>query len=169
MELEKYIEEFRKKNYINFEIFYQETKKSVFFSIAGIIKDEALIEDLIQDTYVRFLENIDKYHRNTNIKAFLSKIAYNLAINMYNKRKREVFDDEVIAQSSYNPNPLLSLEVERLLAKISSLEREIVILHVINDLKFRDIANIVGKPLGTVLWLYNKAMKKMKEDDSLEK
>ncbi|HBY65483.1 MAG TPA: RNA polymerase subunit sigma-24, partial [Acholeplasmataceae bacterium] len=31
------------------------------------------------------------------------------------------------------------------------------------DLKFKDIVPIVDKPLGTVLWIYNKAIKKLKE------
>ena len=36
-------------------------------------------------------------------------------------------------------------------------------MHVINDLKFREIAEIIHKPIGTVLWVYNKAIKKLKE------
>ena len=36
-------------------------------------------------------------------------------------------------------------------------------MHAINDLKFKEIASITKKPLGTVLWIYNKAIKKLKE------
>ncbi|MDR4968237.1 MAG: hypothetical protein RG740_01325 [Acholeplasmataceae bacterium] len=37
-----------------------------------------------------------------------------------------------------------------------------VTLHIINDLKFREIADTIDKPLGTVLWIYNKAIKKLR-------
>ena len=41
--------------------------------------------------------------------------------------------------------------------------KEVVTLHVINDLKFKEIAKIMKKPLGTVLWIYNKAIKKLRD------
>ena len=54
-------------------------------------------------------------------------------------------------------------EIFKILDLLEPMERQIVTLHVINDLKFREIAEIVEKPLGTVLWIYNKAIKKLKE------
>ena len=43
-------------------------------------------------------------------------------------------------------------------------ERTIVILHMINGLKHREIAEITGLPLSTVLSKYNRSLKKMKEN-----
>ena len=48
------------------------------------------------------------------------------------------------------------------LLKLNEKEREIVILHMIDNLKFKEIAKMKDKPLGTILWLYNKAIKKLK-------
>ncbi len=159
MKLDEIIEEFRECNYTNFDYFYNETKKNVFFSIAAIIKDRSVIDDLMQDTYLKFLENIDKYKKNTNINAYLSTIAHNISINYYNKEKRVVRNDEVIDYiQDKNNDPYDEIEVIELLKDLSDIEREIVVLHVINELKFKDIANIVNKPLGTVLWIYNKAI-----------
>ena len=81
MSLDYIIEELRVCDYTNFDEFYNETKKTVFFSIVAIVKDDNIIDDLIQDTYIKFLENIDKYQSKTNIKAYLSTMAHNLAIN----------------------------------------------------------------------------------------
>ena len=77
MKLDDIIEEFRDCNYNHFDEFYNETKKSVFFSIAAIVKDRDSIDDLMQDTYIKFLENIGKYKSKTNINAYLSTIAHN--------------------------------------------------------------------------------------------
>ncbi len=49
-----------------------------------------------------------------------------------------------------------------LLNDLDDTAKEIVVQHVINELKFKEIAKIVNKPLGTVLWIYNKAMKDLK-------
>ena len=53
-------------------------------------------------------------------------------------------------------------EINNILKELDDISREIVVLHTINDLKFKEIAKIVDKPLGTVLWIYNKAIKDLK-------
>lgn len=163
MNLDEIIEELRACNYTHFDIFYNETKKNVFFSIASIVTDKLIIDDLMQDTYIKFLENIDKYQSKTNIKAYLSTIAHNISINYYNREKRLVHDEELF---DYIPddskNDYSEIKVLEILDGLEAIEKEIIILHVINDMKFKDISKIVDKPLGTVLWIYNKAMKELK-------
>ena len=166
MNIDDIIEELRVANYAHFDEFYNATKKNVFFSIASIVKDKDTIDDLMQDTYVKFLENISKYQAKTSINAYLSTIAHNIAINHYNKEKRLVHDEEVIDYVSDDSSKAKSYEEIEALEMLKSLDptsKEIVVLHVINDLKFKEIANIVNKPLGTVLWIYNKAIKELKK------
>jgi RNA polymerase sigma-70 factor (ECF subfamily) len=59
-------------------------------------------------------------------------------------------------------NVYQEIEVLDMLKSLDDTSKEIVILHVINELKFKEIAKIVDKPLGTVLWIYNKAIKTLK-------
>ena len=165
MKLDDIIEEFRDCNYNHFDEFYNETKKSVFFSIAAIVKDRDSIDDLMQDTYIKFLENIGKYKSKTNINAYLSTIAHNISINYYNREKRLVHDETIInfqVSESNKSNNYQEIEVLEILKSLDEASKEIVILHVINELKFKEIAKIVNKPLGTVLWIYNKAIKTLK-------
>lgn len=164
MTLDQIIEEFRVCNYVNFDYFYNETKKNVFFSIAAIIDDKDIIDDLMQDTYIRFLENIDKYKTGTSINAYLSTIAHNISINYYNREKRLIHNDEVIeVVKDREKDPYDEIEAIELLKDLEPLEKQVVVLHVLNDLKFREIADIIQKPLGTVLWIYNKAIAKLKK------
>lgn len=172
MSLDEIIEELRECNYSHFDEFYNETKKTVFFAIIAIIKDRDLVDDLMQDTYIKFLENIDKYKNKTNIKAYLSTMAHNIAINKYNFEKRLVHDDTLFEfMGNKNNDDYENIEVLEILKCLDDTSKEIVILHIINDLKFKDISKIVNKPLGTVLWIYNKAIKELrrKVGDSFEK
>ena len=164
MTIDDIIEELREANYRHFDEFYNSTKKSVFFAIAAIVKDNSTIDDLMQDTYVKFLENISKYQSKTSINAYLSTIAHNIAINYYNREKRLVHDEEVIdyVAAPDNKKDYKEIEALEMLKDLDDQSREIVVLHIINDLKFREIAKIVNKPLGTVLWIYNKAIKELK-------
>jgi RNA polymerase sigma-70 factor (ECF subfamily) len=45
---------------------------------------------------------------------------------------------------------------------LEGVELEVFLLHVIDELKHREIAKIMNKPLGTITWIYNNAVKKMK-------
>ena len=108
-----------------------------------------------------FLNHIDKYKKNTNYFNFLVTIARNLAINEYHKQKRMVYDEEYI-YSVKEESPTDVPDLFYLLDYLNEKEREIVILHMIDNLKFKEIAKMKDKPLGTILWLYNKAIKKLK-------
>lgn len=158
------IKELKIKNYTHFDEFYRLTKSQVYFTIVSIVKDSSLAEDLLQDTYMKFLEKIDGFKDGGNVYAYLVTIGRNLSINLYHERKKEVISEEIFetipAEEAEENN---DEEIFKLLNDLDQQEREIVTMHVINDLKFREIANIMKKPLGTVLWIYNKAMKKMKE------
>ena len=159
--LEDIIEEFRVGNYDSFEEFYYETSKQLCVFIYDIIRNRQSSEDLLQETYMRFLNNIDKYKKNTNYFNFLVTIARNLAINEYHKQKRVINDEEYIysiKEESKTDVPNLFY----LLDYLDEKQREIVILHIIDNLKFKEIAKMKEMPLGTVLWPYNKAIKKLK-------
>lgn len=159
--LEDIIEEFRVGNYDSFDEFYHQTNKQLYVFIYDIIRNRQSSEDLLQETYMRFLNHIDKYKKNTNYFNFLVTIARNLAINEYHKQKRMVYDEEYI----YSVKEESSTDVPDLfylLDYLNEKEREIVILHMIDNLKFKEIAKMKDKPLGTILWLYNKAIKKLK-------
>ena len=157
--LEDIIEEFRV--YDSFDEFYHQTNKQLYVFIYDIIRNRQSSEDLLQETYMRFLNHIDKYKKNTNYFNFLVTIARNLAINEYHKQKRMVYDEEYI-YSVKEESPTDVPDLFYLLDYLNEKEREIVILHMIDNLKFKEIAKMKDKPLGTILWLYNKAIKKLK-------
>ncbi len=149
-----------------FDDIYYMTQGLVYHTILSIVKDRSLAEDLMQDTYLKALESIHSFKPRYSFQSWIVRIAKNLAINEYNRRKREQSFDvsetpQVFGkQESTVENQMM---VEEIMSILNDLEREIVTLHVLGDLKHREIAEIVGKPLGTVTWTYQQAIKKMKE------
>lgn len=150
-----------------FEVVYNLTKKQVFFTIYAIIKDYGLAEELMQDTYIKIRQNISKYHLNTNANAWIVYIARNLSINAYHKRKRETITDELenefLFHSSNEETMLNNLLLKKLLTLLNVDERQVMMLHTLGY-KHREIATQINKPIGTVLWLYNKAIKKLNKE-----
>ena len=154
----------------NIEVFddiYYQTKNIVYYSIFIILKDYQLSEDIMQDTYLKALNKIHTYKRKAHFKSWIVTIAKNLAINEYNRRKREMLID--INEKEYLlGNTASTVENEVLIKQIfkvlSDIEKEVVLLHVVGDLKHREIAKLLNKPLGTITWMYNQAIKKLKDE-----
>lgn len=164
-ELDIYIDKYINGDNEAFDVIYEEVKTSVYLSIYTIIKDRMLIEDLMQDTFLKAIDSIEFYKLGTNFKAWISRIARNLAINLYNKRKREILidtqDNDHIFDSPINEStPLLNTAMKIL----EGFEKEIVVYHVILNFTFKTISKILGIPQGTVFWIYQKALKKIKKE-----
>ena len=150
-----------------FDNIYYQTKNIVYYSIFLILKDNQLSEDIMQDTYLKALSKIHTYKRKAHFKSWLVRIAKNLAINEFNRRKREMLID--LSEQEYILGSTAStVENEVLINQIfkvlSNTEKEIVLLHVIGDLKHREIAALINKPLGTITWTYNQAIKKLRNE-----
>lgn len=148
-----------------FDTIYHETKTSVYYTIVNILKDRSLAEDIMQDCYLKALEKIHSFKPKYSFKSWIVVIARNLSINEFNRRKREtnydVTEDEYIF-GSVDSNSEKELIMKQMIEYLKPDEREIVLLHVIGDMKHREIAKIVDKPLGTVTWTYNQAIKKLR-------
>ncbi|MBE6143192.1 MAG: RNA polymerase sigma factor [Erysipelotrichaceae bacterium] len=162
--MKDFILKFKVNDYSMFNEFYKMTSKQVYFTALGVLKDHSLAEDILQDTYVTFLNNIDNVKENQNIYAYLTMIARNKSLNLLKENKRLVFDEDIMRNITYQTDKNQYSDVDQILSYLDSQEdREIIIYHVLLDYKFKDIAKIIKKPLGTVLWKYNKAMKYLKE------
>ena len=163
-QLDKYV-----KNYINgddsaFDVIYQETKKTVYLSIYSLIRNQSIIEDLMQDTYMKAINSLNYYHLGTNFSAWISRIARNTTINFLKKKNREdIIDplenkifDETIDENSHLLDFALNL--------LDDDEKAIITYRVILGYTFKEISEITSLPLGTVYWIYRKAISTIKKE-----
>ncbi|MBN2504602.1 MAG: RNA polymerase sigma factor [Bacilli bacterium] len=167
VDFDVYIDKLKQKDNAAFAEVYEQTKYGVFSVIIAIVRNKADAEDLMQETYIKMLKNINSYQKGRNFNAWLMQIAKNLAIDHYRKYSREqlmdpqdqmyVFDNEQSEQPS-------DLQITDMIKTLEEDEKQIVLMHIVGNTKFKDIATTIDKPLGTVLWLYNRALKKLKSD-----
>ncbi len=161
----KLIEKLKNKDNEAFEIIYYQTHKMVFSIIYSIVKDDLDAEDLMQDTYIKMIENINSFKAGRNFKTWLGTIARNLAIDHYRRSQRvlniDLQEEEQVYLESTNENLDLKAEALELLETLSSDEQLIVLLRVVDELTFREISEITNRPLGTVIWSYNQSINKL--------
>lgn len=163
-EINLLIKEFKNNNHSNFEKFYNLTSKQVYFTSLNILKNHALAEEITQDVYVKFLSEISSFKEYYNVFSYLTTISRNLSINVYNKNKKIINDEEIINFAKYGDSTIDDLNAQEILSLIEETSsREIVVYHVIFEYTFLQISKIMKVPLGTILWKYNKTMKYLKE------
>lgn len=165
--LERLIKRLKSGDEEAFDQIYSLTYRKIYFLVLPIIKDKSLAEDIMQDTYLKFLEKLYDYKARNSL-AYILTIARNLAINMYNKRKREFkVDDYTLEGFSYLEHIEFKVETRELikegLSVLNETEKNIFLLHNIENLPHREIALILDKPIGTITWTYQQALRKMRK------
>ena len=156
------LEQFKSGNLEQFDEFYNSTKKSVYFAIYLIIKDEMMTEDLMQETYVEFLENVKRIPKNANVEGFLVTSAKNKAINYYNRHKREVEFSSSLVTYSYSNDKVLDTGLLKLVKDtLEEKECEVFLLHVLGEYTFQEISKMLDIPIGTLTWTYQESRKKL--------
>jgi RNA polymerase sigma-70 factor (ECF subfamily) len=151
-----------------FEELYDLTKLPVFSILLAIVKDKAVAEDLMQDTYMKMIDALPSFEGKSAFKTWLVSIARNKAFDyLRQQHKNPIIKEEVLAAipDRATVSPLKTMECEWLLSTLTEEERQIVFLKAVDGLKHREIAKLLNRPLGTILWMYQTAIAKMKRAD----
>jgi len=119
-------------------------------------------DDLVQDTLVRALANIDRFERGTNLNAWLFTILRNLFHSEWRKMKREVedVDGAYAARLSTIPEQGSRLDLadfRTALTKLPSDQREALLLVGAQGFSYEDAAQICGVAVGTIKSRVNRA------------
>ena len=123
-------------------------------------------DDLVQDTILRALANLDRFEPGTNLQAWLFTILRNQFHSTYRRRRREVEDPEglIAARLSCPPEQSGRLDFQDLrsaLAKLPVEQREAVLLVGAEGLSYEEAASICGVAVGTVKSRVNRARRRL--------
>lgn len=151
----------------SFKILYELVKKPVFFNIYSFIKDKEISEDLLQDTFVKFLNNIKKVKKDSNILGLLMVMSKNICLDYLKKKKDSQIDENIHIQknSDFTNRQTSELNLlERIKAILNDKEFNIFSLHLMSELTFDEISKYLKIPLGTITYTYSISIKKIKEE-----
>lgn len=168
MSLNEVFLELKRGDQSHFNWFYENSKKQLFYNILSYTKNYELSEDLLQETYVKFLTNIKNIDDRVNVLGYLMVMSKNITLDYFKKNNRiETLNEEDI---SFEDNKIYeTMLVSKIKEILNDIEFKILILHILGELTFNEIKDIVKKPLGTVLWIYNKSLKKVRKELNYEK
>ena len=125
---------------------------------------EADAEDVLQEVFIKLYRQPPTGVRAA--RAYLFRMARNSALDVL-RRQLLVEGDEAFDLVPEDAPPDgsagLRMDLEAALRCLSVNDRQIVTLHTLGGLRFREIAELMHMPLGTVLWRYRRAIERLRE------
>ena len=141
-----------------FSSIYRALKTPVYTVLLRLTGDRPLSEDLLQEIFLKVYRQPPSVEKP---RAYLFRMARNLAVDVL-RQNRPCDSLEALELPAQEHDPGLKVDLERAFARLTLAERQAVSLHLNGGLTFRQIAEIMEKPLGTVLWQYRKALEKLR-------
>ncbi len=145
-------------------------------------RNPADAEDVVQETFAKAFASFHQFRPGTNLKAWLYRILTNTYINAYRKEQRrpqiadgdDVEDWQIARAAEHTSTGLRSAEAEALeqipdgtvsdaLARLSPERRMAVYLADVEGFSYKEIAEIMGTPIGTVMSRINRGRKQLRD------
>jgi len=143
----------------------------IFAMIRNMIHQEADAWDLAQEVFIKAWQALPRFEAKARFSTWLYRISHNVVYDWVRKRKiesvgelnDEIFEKDRIDPASNttpsggeSPDSTMSLgelrgKIEVALSKLSAEHREVVILKDVQGLSYKEIADVMGSTLGTVM------------------
>jgi RNA polymerase sigma factor (sigma-70 family) len=169
-----------------FEQLIHRHKNKVFAYINLYIRDQALAEDIFQDTFLKVIQSVKagKYADNGKFLSWVMRIAHNLIIDNFRRVKQmntisndnyesDLFNSAKFAEDNIEDDIIkrqIQKDIRTLVSCLPDDQKEVVILRHYADLSFREIADLTGVSINTALGRMRYAlinMRKMMEENKI--
>lgn len=179
-ELEKLVEEAR-QNPEAFGEIYDQFYSPIFRYVLGRVANVQIAQDITSEVFFKALKNLKQYRgkNNTSFSSWIYRIANNQTNDYFRKNKHKVLSLEDISETihvsdSSPENEILQLEADlkkqedflilhQSISRLSTKYQEVIALRFFEKKPEKEIAQILGKPEGTVKSLIHRGLKKLRE------
>ncbi|WP_091133957.1 RNA polymerase sigma factor [Microvirga guangxiensis] len=142
------------------------------FALA-LTRSPSLADDMVQSACEKALLNAEQWTPGTRLDAWVFRILHNAWIDHLRQHKADVILDDVrnhedrLMDHSHGEHEVISkltlTDVQRAIAELPTEQREVLVLVCVEDLAYREAAEILGVPVGTVMSRLARARKRIFE------
>jgi RNA polymerase sigma-70 factor (ECF subfamily) len=152
----------------DFEQIYKEHFTDVYKYVLSISRDEAVAEEVTQETFFKAMQKINEFNGTCKIYVWLCQIAKNTYFSLYQKRKRYVstVDEDIPTGIDIEADYLdkdASKRLHILLHNLDEPYKEVFTLRVFGELPFSQIGGLFGKTDSWARLIFYRAKKQLQE------
>jgi RNA polymerase sigma-70 factor (ECF subfamily) len=153
------------------ERIYAKYKDDLMTLSAALLYDNSVAEDIVHDVFVKFIRSCGNVRLNQSLKGYLITCVVNTVRNKNKsgQKRKGAWPEHTAQISSDSNNPdltvILDEQSQNLTKALSALpyaQREVLLLHLYSDLKFRTIAELENESLSTIQGRYRYGLKKLR-------
>lgn len=141
----------------------------VFPKVLGLVKDEDLAKDIVQQTFIRAYTNLDSWNGGS-LGGWINAIAMNLTLNELDKirrRRTEPLENEEADRSTEDyseEHEDLLQKMDRAIDQLPETDRNIVRLHYYSGMKTEEMANVLKMSASNVLVKLHRIREKLRKE-----
>lgn len=176
---EEIIEKIQDEKTVNygFNLLMDKYQEKVYWVIRRMVIDHDTSDDIAQETFVKVWKNLSSFKGDSKLYTWIYRIATNEALNHLRKMKRRFFlpigDVEHELSSSlesdtYYSGDEIQMKLQKAILKLPEKQRLVFNMKYFEEMKFKDIAEVLEVSVGNLKAQYHHAVKKiesfLKED-----
>jgi len=147
---------------------YEEYMTYIYSVVFTYVKNREDAEDICNDFFIKLYNIAADFKEGHGHKGYMATIARNMAIDHIRKHGREELTEDFEA-AGIEPNTrsaedeaVGTISFDEALAMLKPPQPEIVNMKLMGQLSFKEIAETLKLPMGTVTWHYREAVKKLR-------
>lgn len=174
MEKLELVKKLKDKDFKNeaFEELLNQYKERLYWHIRYMLKSHEDTDDVLQNVFIKVYKNIDKFQGNSKLYSWMYRIATNESITFLNKRaKRLQISDQDLQQKMiddlksdvYFEGEEIQIKLQQAIAQLPEKQKEVFNLKYFQEMKYKDIADLLDTSVGTLKASYHHATKKIED------
>lgn len=149
-----------------------EYKERLYWHIRNIVKNHDDTDDILQNTFLKIYRNIDQFKGESKLYSWMYRIATNESLTFINKKSRrlqitsEDLQNQIIdnlESDVYFEGDEIQLKLQKAVASLPAKQQQVFNMKYFQELKYREMSEILDTSEGALKASYHIASKKIQE------
>lgn len=153
-----------------FKLLLETYQERLYWHIRKLVLVHEDTDDVLQNTFLKIYKGINNFKGKSSLHTWMYRIAYNESIDFLNRKKKRLRISseelnknilEALEQDVYFEGDAIQLQLEAALLSLPDKQRSVFCMRYFDELKFKEIAQILGTSEGALKASYHHAAKKV--------
>lgn len=155
-----------------FNLIVEDYKERLYWHIRKIVINHNDADDVLQNTFIKVWRYLEKFENKSKIYTWLFRIATNEAITFVNKKKKNLEDSfdtyehflsNNLESDTYFSGDEIQLILQKAILKLPEKQRIVFNMKYFDEIKYKDMSEILDTSVGGLKASYHHAVKKIEE------